>query len=91
MAVEEKESEGVRVTLKDVHRDLQEMKELLLKLSLRLPSTEERFAEFEERTHVKFEDHEDRLRRVESRIWQAVGGFGLLAALVPIITTILKQ
>lgn len=83
------DEKGVRITLADVHRDLQEMKQLLTRLSLSLPAAEERAVEFESRTRRELDDHEDRIRRVESRVWQAIGGFGLLAALAPIVSKLI--
>lgn len=80
------DGDGIRVTLKDVHRDLQEMKQILMGLSLSMPATEDRIRKFEEQTEKDFNDHEIRIRSVESRIWQAVGGFGLLAVAAPIIS-----
>lgn len=80
---------GIRVTLKDVHRDLQEMKQILLGLSVSIPATEERIKKFEESVDKDMADHEARIRAVESRIWQAVGGFGLLAVLAPIVSKLL--
>jgi hypothetical protein len=80
---------GIRVTLKDVHRDLQEMKQILMGLSLSMPATEDRISKFEDTTEKQIKDHEQRIRAVESRIWQAVGGFGLLAVLAPIVSKLL--
>jgi hypothetical protein len=83
------EDGGIRVTLKDVHRDLQEMKQILMGLSLSMPATEDRIQKFENNTEKRIGDHEERIRVVESRIWQAVGGFGLLAVLAPIVSKLL--
>jgi hypothetical protein len=83
------DEKGVRVTLADVHRDLQEMKQILTRLSLLMPASEERFQKFEDQTRRDLDDHEQRIRAVESRIWQAVGGFGLLAVAAPIVTKLI--
>ena len=69
---EDTESTSLRITLRDVYREQQEMKSLLEKLANNLPGTEE-----------KLTDHESRLRKLEMRVGWAVGSFGLLAALAP--------
>lgn len=83
------DGDGIRVTLKDVHRDLQEMKEILMKLSLLMPASQDRIDKFEKDTQQNLADHESRIRGVEARIWQAVGGFGLLAIAAPIISKLI--
>lgn len=72
MPSDDTESTGLRITLRDVYREQQEMKSLLEKLANSLPGTEE-----------KLDDHEARLRKLETRIGWAVGGFGLVAAVMP--------
>jgi len=72
MANEDTDSHSLRITLRDVYREQQEMKSLLEKLANNLPGTEE-----------KLTDHESRLRKLEMRVGWAVGSFGLLAALAP--------
>ena len=69
---------GLRITLRDVYREQQEMKSLLEKLANNRPGTEE-----------KLTDHEERIRRIEMRLGWAVGGFGLLAALAPFLTRLI--
>ena len=53
------------------------MKSLLEKLANVLPGTEE-----------KLDDHEKRIRALERRMWQAIGGFGLVAAVMPWIVSL---
>jgi len=72
MSGDDTDSIGLRITLRDVYREQQEMKSLLEKLANNLPGTEE-----------KLTDHESRLRKLEMRVGWAVGSFGLLAALAP--------
>ena len=45
-------------------------------------------------THIEWverniKDHETRLRRVETRMWLAVGGFGLIAAAQPFLVALI--
>ena len=75
---EDTESTSLRITLRDVYREQQEMKSLLEKLANNLPGTEE-----------KLTDHESRLRKLEMRVGWAVGGFGLLAAIAPFLTKLI--
>ena len=75
MPGEDTESHSLRITLRDVYREQQEMKSLLEKLANNLPGTED-----------KLDDHESRLRKLEMRVGWAVGGFGLLAAIAPFLT-----
>jgi len=78
MSGDDTDSIGLRITLRDVYREQQEMKSLLEKLANNLPGTEE-----------KLTDHEERIRRIEMRLGWAVGGFGLLAALAPFLTRLI--
>ena len=78
MPSEDTESHSLRITLRDVYREQQEMKSLLEKLANNLPGTEE-----------KLTDHEIRIRKLEMRVGWAVGSFGLLAALAPFLTRLI--
>lgn len=79
----------VRVTLKDVYTDLLIMKAMLQTLQSQLPghieTTEKELAE----VHKDVSDHERRLRAIETKMWAAVGVFGLLAAASPYISKLL--
>ena len=78
MSGDDTESIGLRITLRDVYREQQEMKSLLEKLANSLPNTED-----------KLTDHEIRIRKLEMRVGWAVGSFGLLAALAPFFAKII--
>jgi len=78
MSGDDTDSIGLRITLRDVYREQQEMKSLLEKLANSLPNTED-----------KLTDHEIRLRKLEMRVGWAVGSFGLLAALAPFFAKII--
>jgi len=71
------DTDSVRITMRDIYREQQEMKSLLEKLANVLPGTEE-----------KLDDHEKRIRALERRMWQAIGGFGLVAAVMPWIVSL---
>lgn len=80
---------SVRVTLKDVYTDLLLMKAMLQTLQNQLPghieTTEKQLAE----VHKDISDHERRLRAMETKMWAAVGVFGLIAAASPYISKLL--
>ena len=78
MSGDDTDSIGLRITLRDVYREQQEMKSLLEKLANSIPNTED-----------KLTDHEIRLRKLEMRVGWAVGSFGLLAALAPFFAKII--
>ena len=65
------ETAGVKVSMRDIYLEVQRQGRLLERIANSLPDSEE-----------KIEDHELRIRKLEMRMWQAIGGFGLLAAVV---------
>ena len=71
---------GFRVTLKDVYSDVQEVKSAVNELRSALPNQS-----------AQIVDHEKRLRNLETRVWAAIGGFGLLAAIAPYLTRLIPQ
>jgi len=72
------DADSVRITMRDIYREQQEMKSLLEKLANSLPDSED-----------KIDDHEARIRKLEMRMGWAVGGFGLVAAVMPWIVGVL--
>ncbi len=74
----DEEQGAVRVSMRDIYAEVQRQGRLLEKIANSLPDSEE-----------KIEDHEVRLRRLEQRMWQAIGGFGFLAAIVSPLVTVL--
>ena len=73
------ENDTVRITMRDIYREQQEMKSLLEKLANSLPSTEN-----------IINDHEKRLRALETRIGWAVGAIGIVAAVMPWVVSIIR-
>ena len=73
------ENDSVRITMRDIYREQQEMKSLLEKLANSLPSTEN-----------IIDDHEKRLRALETRIGWAVGAIGIVAAVMPWVVSIIR-
>ena len=74
----EEETGAVRVSMRDIYAEVQRQGRLLEKIANALPDSED-----------KIEDHEARIRKLEMRMWQAIGGFGFLAAVVsPLVAVI---
>jgi len=68
---DEHEALAVRVSMRDIYLEVQRQGKLLEKIANSLPDSE-----------LKIEDHEIRIRKLEMRMWQAIGAFGFLAAVV---------
>jgi amino acid permease len=81
---------SLRITLKDVYTQVQEMKSLIERLAENLPTTAQKLDEHEKETKAIFQDHETRLRRVEMRVWQMMAIAGFLAAGMPIAINLLS-
>lgn len=80
MSEETNDTTGVRVSMRDIYNEVQRQGRLLEKIANALPDSED-----------KIEDHEIRIRKLEMRMWQAIGGFGLLAAVVgPIMALVTR-
>jgi len=77
---EEHESAAVRVSMRDIYAEVQRQGRLLEKIANALPDSED-----------KIEDHEARIRKLEMRMWQAIGGFGFLAAVVSPLIAVLTR
>ena len=71
MAEDNMETAGVKVSMRDIYAEVQRQGRLLEKIANSLPDSED-----------KIEDHELRIRKLEMRMWQAIGGFGFLAAVM---------
>ena len=68
---------GVKVSMRDIYAEVQRQGRLLEKIANSLPDSED-----------KIEDHETRIRKLETRMGWAVGGFGLIAAVMPWIVSV---
>jgi hypothetical protein len=78
MSDEHPETAGVRVSMRDIYLEVQRQGRLLEKIANSLPDSEQ-----------KIDDHEVRIRRLEQRMWQAIGVFGFLAAVISPLVAIL--
>ena len=69
---EDTDTVAVRVSMRDIYLQVQKIQSMLEKLSAELPDSQ-----------AKIDDHEARIRKLEMRMGWAVGGFGLVAAVMP--------
>ena len=77
---DEQEALAVRVSMRDICLEVQRQGKLLEKIANSLPDSE-----------LKIEDHELRIRKLEMRMWQAIGAFGFLAAVVSPLIAVLTR
>jgi len=75
---EHPESAGVKVSMRDIYMEVQRQGRLLEKIANSLPDSE-----------AKIDDHEMRIRKLEQRMWQVIGVFGFLAAIISPMVAIL--
>ena len=78
MSEDHLETASVKVSMRDIYLEVQRQGRLLEKIANSLPDSE-----------AKIEDHEVRIRRLEQRMWQAIGVFGFLAAIISPLVAIL--
>ena len=75
---EDTDTVAVRVSMREIYVEVQKQGKLLEKIANSLPDSED-----------KIDDHENRIRKLETRIGWAVGSFGLLAALSPFLVRLM--
>ena len=78
MTEEHLETASVKVSMRDIYLEVQRQGKLLERVVNALPDSES-----------KIDDHEVRIRRLEQRMWQAIGVFGFLAAVISPLVAIL--
>jgi hypothetical protein len=72
------ETASVKVSMRDIYLETQRLARLVERIANSLPDSEQ-----------KIDDHEIRIRRLEQRMWQAIGIFGFLAAIISPLVAIL--
>jgi uncharacterized protein YeeX (DUF496 family) len=70
----------VKVSMRDIYQEVQRQGRLLEKIANSLPDSES-----------KIEDHENRIRKLEQRMWQSIGAFGFLAAIVSPLVAVMTR
>jgi len=78
MTEEHPETAGVKVSMRDIYLEVQRQGKLLEQIASSLPTQES-----------KVDDHEMRIRKLEQRMWQVIGVFGFLAAIISPMVAIL--
>ncbi len=78
MTEEHLETASVKVSMRDIYLEVQRQGKLLERVVNALPDSES-----------KIDDHEVRIRKLEQRMWQAIGVFGFLAAVISPLVAIL--
>jgi hypothetical protein len=76
---EHNEAASVKVSMRDIYLETQRLARLVERIANSLPDSE-----------AKIDDHEVRIRRLEQRMWQAIGVFGFLAAVISPLVAILS-
>jgi len=69
----------VRVSIRDIFEEQVAQGKVLQTIAESLPTTAKRFEEVEAKIH----DHEVRVRGLERRMWQSIGAFGIIVAVMP--------
>jgi predicted phage tail protein len=83
------EEPGARITLKELYLQVQKIQSMIEKLSNQFPGITQQLNDLERDVHKRLSDHEERIRKVEMRVWQMMAIAGFLAAIVPIILRLL--
>ena len=78
MTEEHLETASVKVSMRDIYLEVQRQGKLLEQIASSLPTQES-----------KVDDHELRIRALERRMWQVIGVFGFLAAIISPMVAIL--
>lgn len=71
---------SVKVSMRDIYNEVQRQGKLLERIANALPDSEQ-----------QIEDHERRIRKLEQRMWQAIGAFGFLAAFVSPLVAVMSR
>lgn len=79
------EESSTRITLKELYIQVQKIQSMLEKLTTQLPTISDKLDELERDVNVKLSDHEERLRKVEMRMWQAIGVLSFAFAILPTV------
>lgn len=62
---------------------MQKIQSMIEKLSNQLPGIAEKLEELERDVNNRLSDHEQRIRKIEMRMWQAIGVLSFAFAIVP--------
>lgn len=80
---------SARISVKEVYLELQQLRSSVEKIANSLPGMKDQLDDLERDVNRKLSDHEQRLRRVEMRIWQGMALVSAIAALTPILLNLM--
>ena len=80
---------SARISVKEVYLELQQLRSSVEKIANSLPGMKEQLDDLERDVNRKLSDHEERLRRVEMRIWQGMALVSAIAAITPILLNLM--
>ena len=79
------EESSTRITMKELYLQVQKIQSMLEKLTAQFPTISEQLNELEKDVKGRLDDHEQRLRKLEMRVWQALGILSFVFAVVPLL------
>ena len=79
------EESSTRITMKELYLQVQKIQSMLEKLTAQFPTISEQLNELEKDVKGRLDDHEQRLRKLEMRVWQALGVLSFIFAVVPLL------
>lgn len=82
---------AVKITLKDVWAAQVETAKQVARLVDQLPDHVAQTAADLDNVNSRVDDHETRLRKVEARIWMAVGGIGIVSMAIQFISGVIQK
>ena len=80
---------SARISVKEVYLELQQLRSSVEKIANSLPGMKDQLADLERDVNRKLSDHEERIRKVEMRIWQGMALVSAIAALTPILLNLM--
>jgi uncharacterized coiled-coil protein SlyX len=84
------EESTARITLKELYVQVQKIQSMLERLENQLPGIAEKLDDLEKDVNTRLNDHEARLRKVEMRMWQAIGVLSFAFAILPTLIGLFK-
>lgn len=79
-----------RITLKELYVQVQKIQSMLERLENQLPSISDKLDDLEKDVSTRLDDHEQRLRKVEMRMWQAIGILSFAFAILPMLINLFQ-
>jgi uncharacterized coiled-coil protein SlyX len=84
------EESSARITLKELYVQVQKIQSMLERLEGQLPGIADKLDDLERDVNSRLNDHEERLRKVEMRMWQAIGVLSFAFAILPTLINLFQ-